>query len=165
MKKIFSISLSVFLIMGAVVLFTGVSANADQISNAFYGNWSCNAVNPDDPNTDFVRQEIIQYMNIARDGTTTSLFWMLYQLEGDWVGGASYTGTGSIVDETYPTIGISGSGTYNGSTFTMSGRCIGKEFDQNNNSFGRATCIQAIVWDNMTDYIENWECFRTVKPR
>ena len=166
MKKIISISLSIFLVMGAVVLFTGgMQANAQSVSKAWTGQWSCSATSESNPNHNFVRTETIRYLTINSDGTESGTDWYLYQVDGDWVGGETYSFLGTVTEEKFPTIGYSWSSVHAGSQYSGSGRCIGKNMDQDTGAFNEATCINAVVIDNLNDYIEQIECERTVTPQ
>jgi hypothetical protein len=170
MKKVISISLTVFLVMGAVVLFTGgIQASAEEftpvwVSKAWTGQWSCSSQTINNSNNNFVQTNTIRYKTIYESGKTISTDWLLYQLAEDWVSGVTYQGGATIVDETGPTIGFEGTATSDGNVIRYSGRCIGRMKDQYTGVFLEATCINAVTADSLVDYIEEFQCSRTVTP-
>ena len=71
MKRIVSISLSIFLMVGAVVLFSsGTAANAGTISRDWKGQWSCINVITDHTLIDGTAG--VSGMNISQNGTVTN---------------------------------------------------------------------------------------------
>ncbi len=75
MKRIVSISLSIFLVMGAVVLYSGgTQANAQDVSNLWAGEWSCDCRKRSGPTLEQPRNRSsgIKHMIIQRDGTVTA---------------------------------------------------------------------------------------------
>ena len=164
MKRIIRISFSVFLVMGAVVLLSlATQANAESVSKAWTGEWSCSSANYTNDNYDWVKTDTIRYMIINADGTVDVRDWVQYQIDDDWIGGYEIISKGTVSDETYPTIGFSDEW---GDGGIVAGRCIGKLYDSNTGAFLQASCNSAVHSPgDFDDYIEEFECARTVVPK
>jgi len=134
MKKIISISLSVFLVIGAVVLITGgTQANAGPINNLYAGNWVTYAKGEanDDDYVDVSYQ--VGKMTVGLDGVIVVTVWNVVDLaKTDWTSSevteydTSLTFTNSTVsaDNSYVAYSLDYTEP-TGVAVSISGRCYG----------------------------------------
>ncbi len=85
MKRIVSISLSIFLVMGAMVLLSGgTQANAEEVSSAWAGQFACNSKVSYHPSPSATKDAAtgLEHLDIGSDGTVVANF--LFVEHGTW---------------------------------------------------------------------------------